>query len=108
MQRLGRLFTETPPPSSGSALGSDTTPLPSWAALNHSAWGNLKQALKGLSVEFAMLADKAVQQVSRDGQRFVWEGVVVAQDGGSGHPPPLRFIDLSVKITRKRLGAVLV
>ncbi|XP_070617460.1 sorting nexin-8 [Erythrolamprus reginae] len=45
-----------------SALGSDTTPLPSWAALNHSAWGNLKQALKGLSVEFAMLADKAVQQ----------------------------------------------
>ncbi|ETE58585.1 Sorting nexin-8, partial [Ophiophagus hannah] len=45
-----------------SALGSDTTPLPSWAALNHSAWGSLKQALKGLSVEFAMLADKAVQQ----------------------------------------------
>nr|XP_020659946.1 sorting nexin-8 isoform X2 [Pogona vitticeps] len=45
-----------------SALGSDTTPLPSWAALNNSAWGNLKQALKGLSVEFALLADKAVQQ----------------------------------------------
>ncbi|KAJ7305943.1 hypothetical protein JRQ81_010309 [Phrynocephalus forsythii] len=45
-----------------SALGSDTTPLPSWAALNHSTWGNLKQALKGLSVEFALLADKAVQQ----------------------------------------------
>ncbi|XP_077172515.1 sorting nexin-8 isoform X1 [Paroedura picta] len=45
-----------------SALGSDTTPLPSWAALNSSAWGNLKQALKGLSVEFALLADKAVQQ----------------------------------------------
>ncbi|KAL7979286.1 hypothetical protein Chor_015310 [Crotalus horridus] len=53
-------YTHTP--SSGSALGSDTTPLPSWAALNSSAWGNLKQALKGLSVEFAMLADKAVQQ----------------------------------------------
>nr|XP_060641808.1 sorting nexin-8 [Anolis sagrei ordinatus] len=45
-----------------SALGSDTTPLPSWAALNNSAWGNLKQALRGLSVEFALLADKAVQQ----------------------------------------------
>ncbi|KAH0632006.1 hypothetical protein JD844_019998, partial [Phrynosoma platyrhinos] len=45
-----------------SALGSDTTPLPSWAALNNSAWGSLKQALKGLSVEFALLADKAVQQ----------------------------------------------
>lgn len=50
--------------SSHSALGSDTTPLPSWAALNNSTWGNLKQALKGLSVEFALLADKAVQQVS--------------------------------------------
>ncbi|MEE6522789.1 hypothetical protein FKM82_021402 [Ascaphus truei] len=47
-----------------SALGSDTTPLPSWAALDHSTWGALKQALKGLSVEFALLADKAAQQVS--------------------------------------------
>ncbi|XP_012376010.1 sorting nexin-8 isoform X3 [Dasypus novemcinctus] len=45
-----------------SALGSDTTPLPSWAALNSSTWGSLKQALKGLSVEFALLADKAAQQ----------------------------------------------
>uniref|UniRef100_A0A8C5R384 PX domain-containing protein n=1 Tax=Leptobrachium leishanense TaxID=445787 RepID=A0A8C5R384_9ANUR len=45
-----------------SALGSDTTPLPSWAALNQSTWGALKQALKGLSVEFALLADKAAQQ----------------------------------------------
>ncbi|KAM4812834.1 sorting nexin-8 [Urocitellus parryii] len=45
-----------------SALGSDTTPLPSWAALHLSTWGSLKQALKGLSVEFALLADKAVQQ----------------------------------------------
>ncbi|XP_069503719.1 sorting nexin-8 [Ambystoma mexicanum] len=45
-----------------SALGSDTTPLPSWAALNSSTWGTLKQALKGLSVEFALLADKAAQQ----------------------------------------------
>ncbi|KAB0403457.1 hypothetical protein E2I00_001906 [Balaenoptera physalus] len=44
------------------ALGSDTTPLPSWATLNSSTWGSLKQALKGLSVEFALLADKAAQQ----------------------------------------------
>ncbi|EHH51970.1 Sorting nexin-8 [Macaca fascicularis] len=44
------------------AIGSDTTPLPSWAALNSSTWGSLKQALKGLSVEFALLADKAAQQ----------------------------------------------
>ncbi|XP_066129606.1 sorting nexin-8 isoform X1 [Saccopteryx bilineata] len=45
-----------------SAIGSDTTPLPSWATLNSSTWGSLKQALKGLSVEFAVLADKAAQQ----------------------------------------------
>ncbi|KAM8765076.1 sorting nexin-8 [Rhynchonycteris naso] len=44
------------------AIGSDTTPLPSWATLNSSTWGSLKQALKGLSVEFAVLADKAAQQ----------------------------------------------
>lgn len=50
--------------ASHSALGSDTTPLPSWAALHLSTWGSLKQALKGLSVEFALLADKAAQQVS--------------------------------------------
>ena len=51
-------------PNPLSALGSDTTPLPSWAALHSSTWGSLKQALKGLSVEFAVLADKAAQQVS--------------------------------------------
>uniref|UniRef100_A0A2K5D265 PX domain-containing protein n=1 Tax=Aotus nancymaae TaxID=37293 RepID=A0A2K5D265_AOTNA len=45
-----------------SAIGSDTTLLPSWVALNSSTWGSLKQALKGLSVEFALLADKAAQQ----------------------------------------------
>ncbi|KAK2106737.1 sorting nexin, partial [Saguinus oedipus] len=45
-----------------SAIGSDATPLPSWAALNSSMWGSLKQALKGLSVEFALLADKGVPQ----------------------------------------------
>lgn len=52
-----------------SALGSDTTPLPSWAALHSSTWGSLKQALKGLSVEFALLADKAAQQVSEPSAR---------------------------------------
>lgn len=56
---------------SPSALGSDTTPLPSWAALNNSTWGTLKQALKGLSVEFALLADKAVQQVSDSISLFI-------------------------------------
>ncbi|XP_057343440.1 sorting nexin-8 isoform X3 [Manis pentadactyla] len=45
-----------------SALGSDTTPLPSWAPLSSSTWASLKQALKGLSVEFALLADRAAQQ----------------------------------------------
>ncbi|XP_021564467.1 sorting nexin-8 [Carlito syrichta] len=49
-----------------SALGSDTTPLPSWATLNSSTWGSLKQALKGLSVEFALLADKAAQQGKKE------------------------------------------
>lgn len=45
-----------------SALGSDMTPLPSWATLHLSTWASLKQAMKGLSVEFAVLADKAAQQ----------------------------------------------
>nr|XP_035147776.2 LOW QUALITY PROTEIN: sorting nexin-8-like [Callithrix jacchus] len=45
-----------------SAIGSDTTLLPSWAALNSSTWGSLKWALKGLSVEFALPEDKAAQQ----------------------------------------------
>ncbi|XP_008849627.1 sorting nexin-8 isoform X1 [Nannospalax galili] len=49
-----------------SALGSDTTPLPSWAAVHLSMWGSLKQALKGLSVEFALLADKAAQQGKKE------------------------------------------
>uniref|UniRef100_A0A8C5M7R9 PX domain-containing protein n=1 Tax=Leptobrachium leishanense TaxID=445787 RepID=A0A8C5M7R9_9ANUR len=45
-----------------SALGSDTNPLPFWVVLNQSMWGALEQALKGLSVAFALLADKAPQQ----------------------------------------------
>ena len=44
------------------ALGSDTIPLPSWASPNSGTWGSLKQALKGLSGGFALLADKAAQQ----------------------------------------------
>ncbi|XP_030646104.1 sorting nexin-8a [Chanos chanos] len=48
-----------------STLGSDTTPLPSLASSTNS-WGTLKQSLKGLSVEFALLADKAAQQGRRE------------------------------------------
>nr|XP_020007694.1 sorting nexin-8 [Castor canadensis] len=54
-----------------SALGSDTTPLPSWAAVHLSTWGSLKQALKGLSVEFALLADKAAQQGKQEEDNVV-------------------------------------
>uniref|UniRef100_A0A2K5F4A4 PX domain-containing protein n=1 Tax=Aotus nancymaae TaxID=37293 RepID=A0A2K5F4A4_AOTNA len=45
-----------------SAIGSDMTLSPSWATLNSSTQGSLKQALKGLSVEFMLLTDKAAQQ----------------------------------------------
>nr|XP_033819230.1 sorting nexin-8 [Geotrypetes seraphini]XP_033819232.1 sorting nexin-8 [Geotrypetes seraphini]XP_033819233.1 sorting nexin-8 [Geotrypetes seraphini]XP_033819234.1 sorting nexin-8 [Geotrypetes seraphini]XP_033819235.1 sorting nexin-8 [Geotrypetes seraphini] len=54
-----------------SALGSDTTPLPSWAGLHNSTWGTLKQALRGLSVEFALLADKAAQQGKQEENNVV-------------------------------------
>ncbi|XP_036864397.1 sorting nexin-8 isoform X6 [Manis javanica] len=54
-----------------SALGSDTTPLPSWAPLSSSTWESLKQALKGLSVEFALLADRAVQQGKQEENNVV-------------------------------------
>lgn len=47
---------------SGSLLGSDGSSLPSWAS-SQSAWGALRQSLKSLSVEFAVLSDKAAQQV---------------------------------------------
>ncbi|XP_043945492.1 sorting nexin-8 isoform X1 [Protopterus annectens] len=49
-----------------SALGSDSTPLPPWTSVANNAWVALKQALKGLSVEFALLADKAAQQGKRE------------------------------------------
>ncbi|XP_057343996.1 sorting nexin-8-like [Manis pentadactyla] len=54
-----------------SALGSDTTPLPSWAPLSSSTWASLKQALKGLSVEFALLADRAAQQGKQEENNVV-------------------------------------
>ncbi|XP_073070356.1 sorting nexin-8-like [Manis javanica] len=54
-----------------SALGSDTTPLPSWAPLSSSTWASLKQVLKGLSVEFALLADRAVQQGKQEENNVV-------------------------------------
>ncbi|XP_060029144.1 sorting nexin-8 isoform X2 [Erinaceus europaeus] len=60
--RQAPLGLSSPFPAPLSALGSDTTPLPSWATLHSSSWGSLKQALRGLSVEFARLADKAAQQ----------------------------------------------
>lgn len=45
-----------------STLGSDGSPIPSLAS-SQSTWGILRQSLKGLSVEFALLADKGAQQV---------------------------------------------
>ncbi|XP_043567747.1 sorting nexin-8-like [Chiloscyllium plagiosum] len=54
-----------------SILGSDTTPVPSWASAASNTWSTLKQALKGLSVEFALLADKAAQQGKREEEEVV-------------------------------------
>ncbi|KAK5612101.1 sorting nexin [Crenichthys baileyi] len=48
-----------------SALGSDASALPSLAS-SHSSWGTLRQSLKSLSVEFAVLSDKATQQGRRE------------------------------------------
>ncbi|XP_067088933.1 sorting nexin-8a [Osmerus mordax] len=48
-----------------STLGSDGSPIPSMAS-SQSTWGTLRQSLKGLSVEFALLADKAAQQGRRE------------------------------------------
>lgn len=45
-----------------SALGSDPSSVPSLAS-SQSTWGTLRQSLKSLSVEFAVLSDKAAQQV---------------------------------------------
>ncbi|XP_062914705.1 sorting nexin-8a isoform X1 [Mobula hypostoma] len=54
-----------------STLGSDTTPVPSWALATSSMWGTLKQTLKSLSVEFALLADKAARQGKREEEEVV-------------------------------------
>uniref|UniRef100_A0A1A8PS64 Sorting nexin 8a n=1 Tax=Nothobranchius rachovii TaxID=451742 RepID=A0A1A8PS64_9TELE len=48
-----------------STLGSDASPLPSLAS-SLSTWGTLRQSLKSLSVEFAVLSDKASQQGRRE------------------------------------------
>ncbi|KAI3359157.1 hypothetical protein L3Q82_002690 [Scortum barcoo] len=48
-----------------SALGSDALSLPSLAS-SPSTWGTLRQSLKSLSVEFAVLSDKAAQQGRRE------------------------------------------
>lgn len=44
-----------------SALGSDTSPLPSLDS--KSTWGDLRHSLHGLSSEFSTLAEKATEQV---------------------------------------------
>uniref|UniRef100_A0A4W3IE12 Sorting nexin 8a n=1 Tax=Callorhinchus milii TaxID=7868 RepID=A0A4W3IE12_CALMI len=54
-----------------STLGSDTTPVPSWASVTSNTWGLLRQALRGLSVEFALLADKSAQQGKREEEEVV-------------------------------------
>uniref|UniRef100_A0A8C9W2S6 Sorting nexin 8a n=1 Tax=Scleropages formosus TaxID=113540 RepID=A0A8C9W2S6_SCLFO len=48
-----------------SILGSDTAPVPALVS-EKSTWGNLRQSLKGLSVEFTLLSDKATQQGRRE------------------------------------------
>ncbi|KAM8823936.1 sorting nexin-8a isoform 1-T2 [Synchiropus picturatus] len=53
-----------------STLGSDTLSLPSLAS-SQSGWGTLRQALKSLSVEFALLSDKSAQQGRREEDHVV-------------------------------------
>uniref|UniRef100_A0A8D0CKL4 Sorting nexin 8 n=1 Tax=Scleropages formosus TaxID=113540 RepID=A0A8D0CKL4_SCLFO len=48
-----------------STVGSDAWPVPP-LALASSNWGTLRHSLKGLSVEFALLADRAAQQGRRE------------------------------------------
>ncbi|XP_068606235.1 sorting nexin-8a [Brachionichthys hirsutus] len=48
-----------------SALGSDASSLPHLAS-SKNTWGTLRQALKSLSVEFAVLSDKATEQGRRE------------------------------------------
>ncbi|XP_076000488.1 sorting nexin-8a isoform X2 [Genypterus blacodes] len=53
-----------------STLGSDSTSLPSLAS-SRSTWGTMRQSLKNLSVEFALLSDKAAQQGRREEDEVV-------------------------------------
>ncbi|XP_034046896.1 sorting nexin-8a isoform X2 [Thalassophryne amazonica] len=48
-----------------STLGSDTLPLPPLAS-SQSTWRTLRESLKSLSVEFALLSDKATHQGRRE------------------------------------------
>uniref|UniRef100_A0A8C6US91 Sorting nexin 8a n=1 Tax=Neogobius melanostomus TaxID=47308 RepID=A0A8C6US91_9GOBI len=48
-----------------SNLGSDASSIPAFAS-SQSSWGALRQSLKSLSVEFAVLSDKAAQQGRRE------------------------------------------
>lgn len=48
-----------------SNLGSDASTIPSFAS-SQSTWGALRRSLKSLSVEFAVLSDKAAQQGKRE------------------------------------------
>ncbi|KAK7940553.1 hypothetical protein WMY93_003879 [Mugilogobius chulae] len=48
-----------------SNLGSDASTVPCFAS-SQSSWGALRQSLKSLSVEFAVLSDKAAQQGRRE------------------------------------------
>ncbi|MGH0140488.1 UNVERIFIED_CONTAM: hypothetical protein FKN15_017610, partial [Acipenser sinensis] len=54
-----------------SSLGSDTMPVQSWASTNNNTWGTMRQSLKGISMEFALLADKAAQQGKREEEDVV-------------------------------------
>lgn len=60
--QFGSLDTTVLPPVFCSNLGSDASTIPSFAS-SQSTWGALRRSLKSLSVEFAVLSDKAAQQV---------------------------------------------
>ncbi|XP_066545604.1 sorting nexin-8a isoform X1 [Amia ocellicauda] len=53
-----------------STLGSDALPVPSLTSTNNT-WAALRPSLKGLSGEFAQLADKAAQQGRREADNVV-------------------------------------
>ncbi|KAG5832263.1 hypothetical protein ANANG_G00289230 [Anguilla anguilla] len=53
-----------------STMGSGTSSVPSPAG-GHCSWGTIQQSLKGLSGEFALLADKAAEQGRREEDEVV-------------------------------------